>query len=425
MHRKLPLIFLPLYFTHMNRRTYFPLLLIVFLLSGLTLQAQCISGDCQNGTGVMKYASGNRYEGTFKQGQRVQGVFTYTNGDIYEGGYANNLREGQATYRYKGGNTFVGTYQQGEKVYGTFTYTNGNRYVGQFKNDKKNGKGTLYVADGTVFNGLWENDKFQPLSSLPLHGSTYAVIVGVQDYKNDIPGQFNDLTFTNDDANKYADFLKSPQGGLTPAANIRVLLDANASHDNILKVMREVFAKAGEDDRVVFYFSGHGGEGAFAPYDYAPYTAGNLLYHSEVKAVFKDCKSRNKLCIADACHSGSIRKKGQLAPKDLEATAPSQATIQSYYKSLQTTTADETQIAVLMSSRTDESSIESGSMRQSVFTYYLVKGLGGLADANRDKVITITELFDYLKKEVSKSTDGEQNPVLFGKFPLDMPVSYL
>jgi hypothetical protein len=401
----------------------FNLFLALLLHLPLLTSAQCLSGNCQNGTGKMKYESGNTFEGTFRNGQRQQGVFTYTNGDRYEGGYLNNLRHGRGAYFYKSGNRFTGEYVNGEKTYGTLVYSNGNTYVGDFKNDKKHGKGIMYFADGKVLNGYWENDVFQPQTSRPAHGQTYAVIVGVQDYKNDVPGQFDDLRFTKDDAADYANFLRSPKGGLTPDGNIRLLYDTEASRDNILKVMREVFAKAKENDQVIFYFSGHGGEGAFAPYDFDPYTGGQLLYHRDVKAVFKSCIAKNKLCIADACHSGSIREKGGPAPKDLELAKPAQATLQTYYKALETQ--EEEYIAVLMSSRTDESSIESGAMAQSIFTYYLVNGLEGAANANGDQVITITELFAYLQKQVKASTQGEQNPVLFGKFPLDMPVVYL
>jgi hypothetical protein len=45
-----------------------------------------------------------------------------------------------------------------------------------------------------------------------------------------------------------------------------------------------------------------------------------------------------------------------------------------------------------------------------VFTYYLLEGLKGAADANHDHQITVGELFDYVSRQVSKQTDGSQHP---------------
>jgi hypothetical protein len=45
-----------------------------------------------------------------------------------------------------------------------------------------------------------------------------------------------------------------------------------------------------------------------------------------------------------------------------------------------------------------------------VFTYYLLRGLKGEADANHDGVVTAGELFNYLQRSVREATDGKQNP---------------
>jgi uncharacterized caspase-like protein len=46
-----------------------------------------------------------------------------------------------------------------------------------------------------------------------------------------------------------------------------------------------------------------------------------------------------------------------------------------------------------------------------VFTYYLLKGLGGAADANGDGTVTAEELFRYVQREVSKATHDSQLPM--------------
>ena len=53
---------------------------------------------------------------------------------------------------------------------------------------------------------------------------------------------------------------------------------------------------------------------------------------------------------------------------------------------------------------------------------YLQKGLRGNADANRDRTITAKELFDFVSEGVIKISNGKQHPVMWGKFPDNMPV---
>ena len=64
-----------------------------------------------------------------------------------------------------------------------------------------------------------------------------------------------------------------------------------------------------------------------------------------------------------------------------------------------------------------EAEISSGypEQRHGIFTYFLLKGLQGAADANADKKITVGELFNYLKPNVKRTAgarDREQTPSL-------------
>ncbi|HEX8882748.1 MAG TPA: hypothetical protein VF749_22055, partial [Candidatus Acidoferrum sp.] len=45
-----------------------------------------------------------------------------------------------------------------------------------------------------------------------------------------------------------------------------------------------------------------------------------------------------------------------------------------------------------------------------VFTYYLLKGLHGAADANHDGTVTTGELFNYVRRQVMTDTARTQNP---------------
>jgi len=50
-----------------------------------------------------------------------------------------------------------------------------------------------------------------------------------------------------------------------------------------------------------------------------------------------------------------------------------------------------------------------------VFTYYLLKGLCGLADINTDGNVSVSELNIYLISNVPKETRYMQNPVVIGE----------
>jgi uncharacterized caspase-like protein len=49
-----------------------------------------------------------------------------------------------------------------------------------------------------------------------------------------------------------------------------------------------------------------------------------------------------------------------------------------------------------------------------VFTYYLLEGLRGAADTDRDGTITVEEAYRYVSEKVPRATGQEQHPVKKG-----------
>lgn len=395
------------------------LLLPILLAWAASAPAQCIAGDCQDGSGTFLFPGGNRYEGSWKDGQRVKGDLYYVNGDHYTGYFQDNERHGPGIYRYRSGNRFEGIFTNGDKVEGTFLYANGNRYEGQYRDNKKNGRGTMYLANGETLSGFWVDNDFrgQPDYSAG-NRQTFAVIVGVSDYADN--QVISDLQFCDDDAYAFRRFLMSADGGAVPADNITLLLDSRATRSAILRAMREQFAKAGPADKVVFYFSGHGAPGFFCPYDTGP---DSFLEHTEVKKAFRRSRAGDKVCLADACNSGSIRVGGgrrTIGTDDEAVLLRIEAETDD-----PTDTPEDPKVAVFMSSRKDEYSQEGRLLEQGVFTYFLVSGMKGLADADNDLRITYGELFDYVHRSVSRHTSGRQHPVLSCNQCKESPLIFL
>lgn len=398
----------------MNTNTFRSLLLIFWLLAPVFCLAQCIKGNCKNGQGTYQFKSGAKFVGTFKNGKMYYGTHYYTNKDSYVGNYINNKRHGEGAYYYSSGNVFKGKYENGQKTYGTFQYVDGSVYVGAFQKGKRHGKGKMTHANGRVHNGYWKNDVFVgAVENDPV--TTYALIVAIADYQY-MGYRTGDLAFTVNDAKKFYDFVQSGQMGEHERV-VEILLDQKATKSNILRTMQRLFSQADENDKVMLYFSGHGDRDVFLPYDLKPGDARTMLYHREIKSIFKQSKSKNKLLIADACYSGSLKKE---KPKVMDRASE---------RALDRDRQEDVSVAIMISCMENEKSYEHPSLKQGVFSYFLMKGLKGEADANVDQTVTIEELYYYVRNGtynfVKNNLKKAQRPVLFGNFDRSMSISIL
>ena len=82
----------------------------------------------------------------------------------------------------------------------------------------------------------------------------------------------------------------------------------------------------------------------------------------------------------------------------------------------------------LTASRDRERSFESPDWGggHGIFTYYVVRGLEGEADENRDGIVTADELAEYVRRNVREATEGKQNPTSDrSSFDPDMLLAYV
>lgn len=251
------------------------------------------------------------------------------------------------------------------------------------------------------------------------YSNTYVVIVGIADYQN-LSYNSGDLRYTINDCNKLSKFLMSEKGGSIPAKNIYTLTNSLAKKANIIKYSKKIFTNAKENDRVIFYYSGHGMAGAFLPYDIKQNGNSllNVLYFDEIKEIFQAANCKTKLIFADACFSGSLKNTSKTVKKNIE---------------LKNINSKEFEIAVMLSCKENETSLELSDLKQGIFSYYLINGLGGSADLDKNKFVTIEELHKYValktKNKAKEQIDGNtkqphnQNPITFGSFNKNMIVS--
>ena len=227
---------------------------------------------------------------------------------------------------------------------------------------------------------------------------SYAVIVGVSKYRN-LESKLQ-LQFAERDAQAIFTALISPEGGNFRVENVHVLTNEKATLAALRKEIDTWLpGVAQEDDRVLIYFAGHGfmfqGKGYLAPHDFDRNRIAETGFPMDElgSAIGGKIKAKSKILLTDACHSGAI------TPEETESI---NGTLGDLNKSLFSLTA----------SRAREQSFEDPGLKggHGVFTYYVVEGMQGEADASGDGVVTADELAEYVHTQVREYTSNKQNP---------------
>jgi uncharacterized caspase-like protein/tetratricopeptide (TPR) repeat protein len=228
---------------------------------------------------------------------------------------------------------------------------------------------------------------------------SYALVIGIAHYQN-LP-ESAQLQYPERDAESIYTTLISEQGGQFPASHVHMLTGPQATQANVLRELENWLPSVSTpSDRVLIYFAGHGfisnGKGYLAPYDIDLHDIAATAIPMETLGALIGGRIQGKwkVLITDACHSGAITPE----------TDPTQLNhmLLDLHQSIFSLTA----------SRDREQSFESPNWGggHGIFTYYVVRGLAGAADANGDGVVTADELAEYVHTNVRAATEGRQNP---------------
>ncbi|MCX6624026.1 MAG: caspase family protein, partial [Acidobacteria bacterium] len=227
-----------------------------------------------------------------------------------------------------------------------------------------------------------------PKTAIP---RSYALVVGIGQYKN-LPEKAQ-LRYAERDADAIYSILISPEGGNFKAENVRKLTGTKATLAAVRTQLEQWLPSvAQEDDRVLIYFAGHGfvyeGKGYLAPHDFDPANIPGTGYPMDTlgQVIGGKVKAKWKVLLTDACHSGAISVADDASAQKVNRT------LLDLTKSLFSLTA----------SRDRERSFESSDWGggHGIFTYYVVKGMEGSADENRDGIVTADELAEYVHRNV-------------------------
>jgi Caspase domain len=257
-------------------------------------------------------------------------------------------------------------------------------------------------------------------------GRKFALIVGVSRYKYH-DGGIGDLAYADSDARALRDFLQSPEGGGFSPSDILFLENEQATVEALRGALTEFLPRAGPGDLLLLFIAGHGAPDPYAPQQLyfilhdtkladMPHTA---LPMDELKKVLDQRVRAERLVVfVDTCHSAGLSGEKLVAARGIENNL-----INLYASRLYT----EAGRAVITSSDVNEVSQESTRWGggHGVFTWALLEGLGGDADANGDHYVTAGELFDYVRDRVRVETSFRQNPRALPGLNADLALSFV
>ena len=249
----------------------------------------------------------------------------------------------------------------------------------------------------------------KPGVSAPPVGQKYALIIGISKYRNNSRGVQN-LDYADKDARAIYEFLQQPAAGGFAPNNMLLLINEHATLAHIRDALTNFIAKAAINDLLLIFFAGHG-----APDPLAPQNLYLITHDTSVEAmpqtalampelrryVEQNIQSKRLVLLLDACHSAGVSTE---VTRDLANNLTNLYLEKLLYQ-------DEGR-AIITSSDINERSRESQKWGNGhgVFTYYVLEGLKGEADTNRDRFVSVGELFRFVRHKVRSDTQFQQNP---------------
>jgi len=144
------------------------------------------------------------------------------------------------------------------------------------------------------------------------------------------------------------------------------------------------------------------------------------LNMSELQTLFTTrLRAKRMVILIDACHSGGVDGAPVSGSRQLERNENN--TFNVYAEKLFSAEGR----ALLTSSDVNEISQEGKKWGggHGVFTWAVLEGLNGIADVNRDRVVTTGELFDFVSDKVREQTNGRQSPRALAGTNRDFPLT--
>jgi WD40 repeat protein len=269
----------------------------------------------------------------------------------------------------------------------------------------------------------------------------YVVAVGISDYVDE---RYR-LNYADKDARDIAACFENRKERFDQV-KVRRLLNRDARRENILQV-KDFLKDAGVDDQVILFFAGHGLLDKNLDYYFATadidfrQPAKRGLSYDAIEGLLDGIRARKKLLLMDTCHAGEVDKEAlEVVPAEkvpegvvkvrsfrgLDFEAAPRLGLANSYQLLQELFADlrrGTGAVVIASAGGTECALESDRWKNGVFTHALLRGLKGEARRGLDVPLRVSELRDFVQREVRRLTGGLQAPTARREnLELDFPI---
>ena len=253
-----------------------------------------------------------------------------------------------------------------------------------------------------------------PLLQAEKYEKLYLLIVGISKYPA------NPLDLASKDARDFSHQMAKQTGQLYASAVPKLLIDEQATRQNILDGLQWLRDSVGEKDAGVVFFAGHGHNiGAsyfFIPSDTNAFPAPGEVksevelaaWHKknassvwvpgdEIARTLQNLKGR-AVFFVDTCHAGALARQATRGSSDMTGTLNSLG--------------DEKGVIVFASSTSRELSQEDPAWGNGAFTKAVIEGIKGDADKDKTGLIRPSYLSAYVSDRVRALTKGEQRPTM-------------
>jgi WD40 repeat protein len=259
--------------------------------------------------------------------------------------------------------------------------------------------------------------------------SLYVVSIGVSKHKE----SKYDLNYAEKDAKDIAASFK--QNTYFRDVKTKTLTNEQVTLENLAQI-KPFLEEADINDVVILFVAGHGVLNADFDYYFASHDMNfskpelRGIPYGAIESLLDGIKALKKLLLIDTCHSGELDKDeieettdetevedGEIIFRRVGRTVRLKdgglglQSTNELMKSLFTDLRKGTGATVISSSGGAELSIEGGDYQNGLFTHCLLSGLqSGLADLDKDKSISVSEIQIYIRDEVSRISEGRQTP---------------
>jgi len=255
-------------------------------------------------------------------------------------------------------------------------------------------------------------EKLEPLDPSNMRSKSnknrVALIIGIEKYEQAPPASYANL-----DATYFYEYARKGFG--VSKSNMMLLVDEDANLIKSLGIISKWLPGkvVKNQTELIIFFAGHGlasndgKELYFLTQDSDPdLLSRTALSRTELFKEILSLEPKSVTMFMDTCYSGISRDEEVLlaSARPIRIVADDQDGVPDNF-------------TVFTASQLDQISSGLKEASHGIFSYYLMKGLEGKADANKDKQITNGELLAYMDQNVSQKASElgrQQNPSLAG-----------